>query len=63
MNASRGANGMKVDANLINFGPGVTPKSLFSWGRLVEALGYHLLMVSDCVAVTPDVRAEYPAPF
>lgn len=31
--------------------------------RVVEALGYHSLMVSDHVAITPDVQAEYPAPF
>lgn len=54
---------MKVGVNLINYGPGVTPDSLARWGRLVEALGYHLLMVSDHVATTPEVQAEYPAPF
>jgi probable F420-dependent oxidoreductase len=29
----------------------------------VEALGYHLVMISDHVAVTPDVEERYPAPF
>jgi alkanesulfonate monooxygenase SsuD/methylene tetrahydromethanopterin reductase-like flavin-dependent oxidoreductase (luciferase family) len=29
----------------------------------VEGFGYDLLMVSDHIAVTPDVAAQYPAPF
>ena len=54
---------MKFGVNLVNFGPGATPGALARWGRVVEALGYHSLMVSDHVAVTPDVQANYPAPF
>lgn len=54
---------MKVGVNLINYGPGATPDSLSRWAGLTEALGYHSLMVSDHVAITPDVQAEYPAPF
>jgi probable F420-dependent oxidoreductase len=54
---------MKFGVNLLNFGPGATPEALARWGRVVEALGYHSLMVSDHVAVTPDVQDEYPAPF
>jgi alkanesulfonate monooxygenase SsuD/methylene tetrahydromethanopterin reductase-like flavin-dependent oxidoreductase (luciferase family) len=30
---------------------------------LVEDLGYDLLVVSDHIVVTPDVREQYPAPF
>ena len=54
---------MKFGVNMVNFGPGATPESFARWGRMVEALGYHSLMVSDHVAVTPDVQDEYPAPF
>ena len=54
---------MKVGVNLINFGPGVTPGSLKSWAQLSESLGYHLLMTSDHIAITPDVQSRYPAPF
>ena len=55
---------MKFGVNLVNFGPGATPETFAHWGRVVEALGYHSLMVSDHVAVTPeDVQADYPAPF
>ena len=54
---------MKVGINLINFGPGVTPESLGRSVELAETLGYHLVMISDHVAITPDVQARYPAPF
>ena len=54
---------MKVGVNLINFGPGADPDSLARLSRLSEALGYHFLMVSDHVAITPDVAEQYPAPF
>jgi probable F420-dependent oxidoreductase len=53
---------MKFGVNLINFGPGVTPESLAHTVALVEALGYHFVMTSDHVAVTPDVSGRYPAP-
>jgi probable F420-dependent oxidoreductase len=54
---------MKVGVNLLNFGPGVSPESLARWTERVEGLGYHLVMISDHVAMTPDVTARYPAPF
>lgn len=54
---------MKIGVNLINFGPGATPDTLTRWVRLTEALGYHLLMTSDHIAITPDVQERYPAPF
>ena len=31
--------------------------------EISEALGYHLVMTSDHIAVTPDVADRYPAPF
>lgn len=54
---------MKIGVNLVNFGPGASPDTLAAWARLVEDLGFHLLMTSDHVAVTPDVAGRYPAPF
>jgi alkanesulfonate monooxygenase SsuD/methylene tetrahydromethanopterin reductase-like flavin-dependent oxidoreductase (luciferase family) len=36
---------------------------LRSWAQTVEGLGFDLLMVSDHIAVTPDVAEQYPAPF
>ena len=54
---------MKVGVNLLNFGPGATPESLSRWTEIAETLGYHLVMISDHIAVTPDVEGRYPAPF
>jgi probable F420-dependent oxidoreductase len=54
---------MRVGVNLLNFGPGVSPESLAGWTQLAETLGYHFVMISDHVAMTPDVVARYPAPF
>jgi alkanesulfonate monooxygenase SsuD/methylene tetrahydromethanopterin reductase-like flavin-dependent oxidoreductase (luciferase family) len=53
---------MKFGVNPINFGPGVTPESLGRTVALAEALGYHFVMTSDHVAITPDVAGRYPAP-
>ena len=53
---------MKVGVNLINFGPSATPDILRGWAELAETLGYHFLMTSDHVGVTPDVQARFPAP-
>jgi alkanesulfonate monooxygenase SsuD/methylene tetrahydromethanopterin reductase-like flavin-dependent oxidoreductase (luciferase family) len=47
--------------NVPNFGPGTGV--LRDWARTVEGLGFDLLMVSDHIAVTPDVAEQYPAPF
>jgi hypothetical protein len=44
-------------------GPGTGPAVLREWARIVERLGYDLLMVSDHVAITPDVAQRYPEPF
>jgi probable F420-dependent oxidoreductase len=54
---------MKFGVNLINFGPSAAPDILARWAMLAESLGYHFLMTSDHVALTPDVQARYPAPF
>ncbi|MBB5960344.1 alkanesulfonate monooxygenase SsuD/methylene tetrahydromethanopterin reductase-like flavin-dependent oxidoreductase (luciferase family) [Saccharothrix tamanrassetensis] len=54
---------MLIGVNVPNFGPGTSPAVLRDWARTVEGLGFDLLMVSDHVAVTPDVAEQYPAPF
>ncbi len=54
---------MKVGVNLLNFGPGATPENFSLWAKTAEGLGYHFLGVSDHVALTRDVSAQYPAPF
>jgi probable F420-dependent oxidoreductase len=53
---------MKFGVNLINFGPSARPESLARWAMLTETLGYHFLMTSDHIAITPEVQARYPAP-
>jgi probable F420-dependent oxidoreductase len=47
----------------LNFGPSATPRNFERWARFAEDNGFDALMISDHVAVTPDVQARYPAPF
>ena len=54
---------MRLGVNVPNFGPGTSPELLRRWAQTVEGLGYGLLMISDHIAVTPDVAEQYPAPF
>lgn len=54
---------MKIGVNILNFGPGTDPGVLRNWAQTVEGLGLDLLMLSDHVAITPDVAERYPAPF
>jgi alkanesulfonate monooxygenase SsuD/methylene tetrahydromethanopterin reductase-like flavin-dependent oxidoreductase (luciferase family) len=54
---------MQLGVNVPNFGPGTDPGVLREWARVVAGIGFDLLMVSDHVAVTPDVAERYPEPF
>ena len=54
---------MRLGVNVPNFGPGTNPDVLRRWALTVEGLGFDLLMVSDHIAMTPDVVEQYPAPF
>ena len=54
---------MRLGVNVPNFGPGTNPDVLRRWALTVEGLGFDLLMVSDHIAVTPDVAEQYLAPF
>lgn len=54
---------MKLGVHLPNHGPDTDPGRLRAWAQLAEGLGYELLLMSDHVAVTPDVATQYPAPF
>jgi alkanesulfonate monooxygenase SsuD/methylene tetrahydromethanopterin reductase-like flavin-dependent oxidoreductase (luciferase family) len=54
---------VRLGVNVPNFGPGTNPDVLRRWALTVEGLGFDLLMVSDHIAVTPDVAKQYPAPF
>ena len=52
-----------MGVNVPNFGPGTAPGLLRRWAQTVEGLGFDLLMISEHVAVTPDVAEQYPPPF
>jgi probable F420-dependent oxidoreductase len=54
---------MKFGLNLINFGPGASAESIGASAAWAEQVGFQLVMVSDHVAITPDVAKAYPAPF
>jgi probable F420-dependent oxidoreductase len=54
---------VKLGVNILNYGPGTSPDSLRGWARFAERAGFSIAMISDHVALTPDVRAMYPAPF
>ncbi len=54
---------MRLGVNVPNFGPGTNPDVLRRWALTVEGLGFDLLMMSDHIAVTPDVAQQYQAPF
>ena len=54
---------MQFGVNLLNFGPSGDPGIFRDWAQTVEGLGYHSLLISDHVAVTPFVRQRYPEPF
>lgn len=54
---------MDVGVNVPNYGTEAGPDDLISWAHRVEALGYAHLMMSDHVALTPEVQHLFPAPF
>jgi len=54
---------VRLGVNVPNFGPGTGPESLVGWVRFAEDAGFSLAMMSDHVAVTPDVAELYPPPF
>lgn len=54
---------MKFGVNILNFGSGTSPETLAGWAQFAEDAGFHLIMISDHVALTPDVQSGFPAPF
>jgi probable F420-dependent oxidoreductase len=55
---------MKFGANILNFGPALTPDAFVEWVTSAERVGFQFAMVSDHVAITGDVaELGYPAPF
>jgi probable F420-dependent oxidoreductase len=54
---------MKYALNVLNFGPTMSPDTIRRWVVGAEELGYDAALVSDHVALTPTVSAQYPPPF
>lgn len=54
---------MKFGLKLHHSGPGARPEHMLEWTRFAEALGIHIVMTADHVALTPDVIAQYPDPY
>jgi probable F420-dependent oxidoreductase len=54
---------LKIGVNLPNYGPEASPDSLAEWTCRAEKTGFHYAMLSDHVALTPDVQRLFPAPF
>src|SRR4051812_228763 len=54
---------MKVGLNLLNYGPDTTPQELLRWARFAEQTGFTIAMISDHIALTPEVQERYPTPF
>lgn len=54
---------MRFGVNILNFGAGTDPSTLEGWARYAEERELAFAMISDHVAVTPDVAEQYPAPF
>lgn len=54
---------MRLGVNILNFGSGTDPESLLGWANYAEQRELGLAMISDHVAITPDVAEQYPAPF
>lgn len=54
---------MRFGVNILNFGHGTTPDTLAQEAASARSLGFEFAMISDHIAVTPDVHGVYPAPF
>jgi probable F420-dependent oxidoreductase len=54
---------IKLGLNIRNYGPTATPKAFREWVSFAEDTGFALAVMSDHVALTPEVTELYPAPF
>ena len=54
---------VRFGVNILNFGTGTSPATLRCWADYAEDRGFGFAMISDHLAVTPDVAEQYPAPF
>lgn len=54
---------MKLGVNILNYGPAAEPADFGAWVGRAEELGFDFAMISDHVALPPEVAAAYPPPF
>lgn len=54
---------MKFGINILNFGSGTNPMSLLARAQTAESLGFQSVLISDHIAITPDVRPRYSEPY
>ena len=54
---------MKLAANLLNFGEAAKLNNFQRWLDFAEENLFDAILISDHVAITPDVASRYPAPF
>lgn len=55
--------GMKIGVTILTYGPRVGPADFENWAGLAEQLGFQFLMITDHVTLTPQLAANFPAPF
>lgn len=54
---------MRFGVNIVNYGPGAHPAALLAWAGYTHERGFDFAMISDHLAITPDVAERYPPPF
>jgi probable F420-dependent oxidoreductase len=54
---------MKIGVTILTYGSQVGPEDFDSWGQLAERLGFHFMMITDHVTMTPQLTANFPPPF
>ena len=54
---------MQIGLKLPQFGPGTDPDLMSRWAQFGEAVGFHFILTGDHIALTPEVLADYPAPY
>src|SRR5579871_6812850 len=54
---------MKLALNLLNFGEAATLDNFQRWVAFAEEYAFDAVLISDHIAITPDVAARYPTPF
>jgi probable F420-dependent oxidoreductase len=54
---------MEFGLKLPQFGHGTTPGLMLRWAQFAEAVGFHFILTGDHIALTHEVRKDYPEPY